>query len=115
MEASSLANQTLQFLEPSLTEDGHFNGLGSEELSLSEITTHASISPFLVVPPPLLPLSSREEITLTLDNKNASSSTPISFTNVSMSLARTPFSLRLRNNLDFPHTFNSTLMALLLV
>jgi len=46
MEASHLAKQTSPFLEISAMEDGHFNGLGLEELSLLETITLVPISPY---------------------------------------------------------------------
>jgi len=81
MEATSLVNQLSLYLEILLMASGHFNGLGLEELLLLEITTHASMSPFLEEPTLLSHLFLWEETTQTQEHRSASSSTPTSFTN----------------------------------
>jgi hypothetical protein len=105
MEASHLANKTLQFPETLLMVDGHFNGLGSEELSLSATTTLASISPSLEEHRlSLLPFT-LEEITLTPTNRSASFSIPTNFTYVSMNLAILPSILPRYKKPENPLTF----------
>jgi len=46
-EVEILAKFHLKFHSILLTENGHFNGLGSEELSHLETTIHVLIIPFL--------------------------------------------------------------------
>jgi len=93
-------------------ENGLSNGPGSEEPSLSEITTHALIIPsleeFLALP--LFPRS-KEETTHTPTNRNASSSTLISYMSVLMNPATTLSILPLNSSLEYLRTYSRTSLA----
>jgi len=93
-------------------DNGLSNGPGLEEPSLLEITTRVSITESLeeLLALPLFP-SSSEEITHSPINRNASSSTLISYTSVSMNHAATPSILPPNNNLELPPMYKRTSLS----